>query len=128
MKTPAASESMCPASASRAREPETTAPIVCTSTTARVMTRTATRRLRCFPVPVAEAAMPCEWLWSCPMPTRLAPAELVQACVADTEVVGDFVHHGDGDFLDDVLPGSADVQDGLAEDGDPVRQGPGVPP
>ena len=47
MKTPAASESMWPASASRAREPDRAAPTTWTSTTARVMARTAISRLRC---------------------------------------------------------------------------------
>ena len=62
------------------------------------------------------------------MAHRSAPAELVQARVADAEVVGDLMHHGDGDFLDYVLPGGADPQDGAAEDRDPVRQRPRVSP
>jgi hypothetical protein len=118
MVTPAASESMWPASASRAREPERAAPTTWTTTTARVMDSTAMSRWRWRPV----AVIPWVWLWSCPMPTRLVPAELVQALVIYAEVVGDLVDYRHSHFLDHFLARHADVQDGLAEDGDPVRQ------
>src|SRR3954454_17516184 len=98
MVTPAASESMCPASASSESDPESTAPTIWMTTTPRVMPRTATRRLRCRPV----AVIPWLWLWSCPMLTRLAPAQLMQPVIGNAEVVGDFVHHRDGHFVDDV--------------------------
>src|SRR5687767_9727910 len=99
MVTPAASESMWPASASRDSEPERAAPATWTRTTTSVMTRTATSRLRCRPV----AVTPCVWLWSCPMPTRLAPAKLVQPVIIDPEVVGDLVDHCHRHFVDDVF-------------------------
>src|SRR3954452_12533810 len=53
---------------------------------------------------------------------RSAPAELVESVVVDAEVVRDLVDDGDGDLVDDVLLGLADVADRLAIDHDPVRQ------
>src|SRR6476661_5807721 len=124
MVTPAASESIWPASASRDSEPDSTAPTIWMRTTPSVMPRTATRRFRCRPV----AVIPWLWLWSCPMLTRLAPAQLVQPDIGNAELVRDFMDHRDGHFVDHVLPGGADLQDGFAEDGDPVGKGTGVPP
>src|SRR4051812_24338687 len=51
-----------------------------------------------------------------------APAEFVEALLADAEVVGDLVDDRDGHLVDHVLLGLADVADGLAVDHDPVRQ------
>ncbi|MNR59048.1 hypothetical protein D3C85_1802090 [compost metagenome] len=56
------------------------------------------------------------------MSIRLAPAEFVQTVVVDPEVVRDLVDHCDGYFIDHFFARAADVQDGLPEDGDPVRQ------
>jgi hypothetical protein len=52
----------------------------------------------------------------------------MQAVVVYPEMVSYLMDHGNGHFVDDFLAGAADVQDGLAEDGDPVRQGSGLPP
>ena len=65
-----------------------------------VLLRTASRRFRCLPV----AVMPCVWLWSCPMLTRLAPAQLVEPFVGNAEVVRDFVDHRHGHLMDDIIP------------------------
>ena len=51
-----------------------------------------------------------------------APAQFVQAVVVDAEVVRDLVDHRDGDLVDDLGLGVADVQQGLAVDRDGVRQ------
>src|SRR5690606_15376329 len=53
---------------------------------------------------------------------RLSPAELVELLVVDAEEVGDLVHDGDRDFLDDVFARVADLEGGIAEDQDPVGQ------
>src|SRR5688572_10004634 len=48
------------------------------------------------------------------------PAEIVQAVVVDPEVVGDLVHDGDLDLLDQLLLGRADLAQGQPVDLDPV--------
>ena len=53
-------------------------------------------------------------------------AEVVQPVVVDAEVVGDLVHDGDADLLDDLVLGLAHRQRGVAEDRDPVRAPPSV--
>ena len=50
------------------------------------------------------------------------PAELVQAFIVDAEVVGNFVDDSYGHLMDHFVAGVTDIQDGLAEDGDAVRQ------
>jgi hypothetical protein len=51
---------------------------------------------------------------------RLRPAEFVQAVVVDAEVVGDLVDDGDGDLVDDLVLGFADIQQGVAINRDRV--------
>lgn len=53
---------------------------------------------------------------------RSGPAEFVEALVVDSEVVGDFVDHGDADFFDDVFFGFADREDFPPVDEDLVWQ------
>lgn len=61
--TPAASVSMCPASASSAREPEISPPMTSAPIMLTVIERTPSSRLRWVPV-----AVPCECPWVCPAP------------------------------------------------------------
>ena len=49
------------------------------------------------------------------------PPQFMQPFLADAEVVGDFVDHGDHDFLHHFLAREARVQDRLAEDDNPIR-------
>src|SRR5213593_1591970 len=53
---------------------------------------------------------------------KLAPAKLVQPSVVDTEVRSDLMSGCDRYFLNHILLVTADVEDRLAIDGDPVRQ------
>src|SRR5690625_3898853 len=115
--SPALSDNMCPASASSASEPDSQPPIAWASMTVAVSRKVASRRGR-------WAAAAVRW-WSWDIS---APAQLVEAGVVDAEVVGDLVHHGDRDLLDDLLAALADPQGGAAEDGDPVGQRAGGPP
>ena len=118
MKTPAASESMCPASASSARDPDRAAPDHLDEHHGQgdgqdgdqpAAVLAGRGDARGVVVVVSHAS-------------RLVPTEFVQPVVVDSEVVGDLVDHRHGDFLHHVLAGGADVQDGLAVNGDPVRQ------
>src|SRR5688572_26265362 len=68
----------------------------------------------------SHATRPCARTFGPESPS--APAELVETVLLDPEVVRDLVDDGDGDLLDDVVLGLADVADGLAVDHDPVRQ------
>src|SRR5699024_1293547 len=56
----------------------------------------------------------------------LAAAELVEAVVVDTEVVAELVDDGDGDLLDELLPGIDDVLQRQPVDRDLIRQRAGV--
>src|SRR5699024_9330894 len=53
-------------------------------------------------------------------------AELVEAVVVETEVVAELVDDGDGDLLDELLPGIDDVLQRQPVDRDLVRQRAGV--
>lgn len=55
-----------------------------------------------------------------PQLARLCPAEFVQTFVVDAEVVGDLVDDRDRHLVDHLLLRGADVQNGLAIDGDLV--------
>src|SRR4051812_46909533 len=68
MSSPAASVNAWPASASRARLPDTSPPTICRTTTPDVSARTASRRPRCAAPPTGA------WLWLCPAPMSGAPA------------------------------------------------------
>src|SRR5699024_969752 len=54
---------------------------------------------------------------------RSAPAQLVEAGVADAEEVAQLVQHGHGDLLDQVLAGAGMALQRTAEDEDPIRLG-----
>lgn len=54
--------------------------------------------------------------------TGLSPAEFVQPLVVDAEMMGDLVDDRDRDLVDHLLLGFADVENGLAVDGDLVGQ------
>src|SRR5690606_39261028 len=113
----AVSESMCPASARRASEPESQPPTASATMTVAVTRNAASRRGRW-----ATAAV-----WWCPCDTS-GPAELVEPLVVDAEVVGDLVDDGDRHLLDDLLDALAHPQRGAAEDRDAVREGARRPP
>src|SRR5690625_2118696 len=115
--SPALGDTLCPAPASRASEPDSQPPIAWASMTVAVSRKAASRRGR-------WAAAAVRW-WSWDIS---APAQLVEARVVDAEVMGDLVHHGDRDLLDDFLAALTDPQGGAAEDGDPVGQRAGGPP
>ena len=51
---------------------------------------------------------------------RSGPAEFVQFVVIDAEVMRDFVDHRHRNLVDDFVVGMADVQEGVAIDGDRV--------